>query len=234
MGSLYMDVERTYNAYGFVTQELDPLNHATTFIPDASQLYPASVTNALSQTTASLYDYSAGKATQTIDPNGAIVQVVFDGLDRVIEEKQSSVATPSTLETKTTFTYTQQSIGTQMLKTDWLDSSIARVGYAYTDGFDRPIQTRTEAEGADTFVVVDTVYDTREYVWKQSLHILIVASRGFQPSPFLRFSPRSQPMRSGARHLSNQGREYVDGVRPVGGERDRSARDRQSVWMRCV
>ena len=169
VGTSFVDVERTYNAFGFVTSELDPLNHATTFTPDVYNLYPASITNALNQTTSLLYDYSSGKPTQVTDVNGKIFQTIYDGLDRVVEEKQPNALTPSVLETKTTYSYTSQTVGMRTLKNDFLDASTSRDAYAYTDGFDRLIQTRVEAENTDTFSTTDTVYDTREYLSSQSL-----------------------------------------------------------------
>ncbi len=168
-GTIYIDVDRTYNAYGFMTQELDPLNHATNYTPDANNLYPALITNALNHTTSFLYDDSSGKPIQTTDPNGMIFQTDYDGLDRVILEKQPNALTPSVLETKTSYSYVPQTVGMRTLKTDYLDASLSRDTYSYTDGFDRPIQTRVEAESSNTFSVSDIVYDTREFIASQSL-----------------------------------------------------------------
>ncbi len=45
------DTQNTYNSYGLVTQTLDPRNNTTTYTYDAYNLYPATTTNALSQST---------------------------------------------------------------------------------------------------------------------------------------------------------------------------------------
>ena len=168
-GSTYIDVEKTYNSYGLVTQSLDPRNKATTYAYDTYSLYPATVTNALSQATQFTYDYSLGKPKQITDVNNLVYQTVFDGLDRIAEEKQPDLVTPATLVTKTTYAYTAQSVGNKVQKTDYLDASNAVDSFVYTDGFDRAIQTRTEMEDANTFAVSDTVYNNIEQIAKQSL-----------------------------------------------------------------
>jgi RHS repeat-associated protein len=168
-GASYVDVERAYNAFGFMTQELDPLNHITTYTPDAYNLYPSSVMNALGQSTSYLYDYSSGKPTQITDVNGRVFQTTYDGFDRVLEDRQPNAVLPSTLEVKTSYVYSTETIGMRTQRTDYFDSTIAEDSYVYTDGFDRPIQTRVESETSGVLAVSDTIYDTREFLWKQSL-----------------------------------------------------------------
>lgn len=166
--STYIDFEKTYNTtYGIVTQDKDPRDKTTDYTYDSYYLYPATVTNALSQATTYTYDYSLGKPKQVTLPNTRVFQTVYDGLDRVVQEKQPDIATPSTLVTKTTYTYTDQTIGNKTQKTDSLDGSVTVDSYTYTDGFDRPIQTRKETE--DSYSVSDTVYNNIEQVYKQSL-----------------------------------------------------------------
>jgi hypothetical protein len=165
----YIDTERTFNSYGLVTQEKDPRDKTTDYTYDSFNLYPATVTNALSQTTQYAYDYSLGKPKQVIDVNSRVFQTVYDGFDRVIEEKQPDQATPSSLVTKTIYAYAPQSVGNQIIKTDYLDGSNSVVSYTYTDGFDRIIQSRQEMEDSGSFAVVDTIYNNVEQIYKQSL-----------------------------------------------------------------
>ena len=54
-------------------------------------------------------------------------------------------------------------------QTDHLDSSTAIDTYSYIDGLDRIIQTRTEAESASEYVVVDRAYDEQGNLEKESL-----------------------------------------------------------------
>ena len=51
-------------------------------------VYPATTTNALGQTTEYQYDYSTGKPTQTVDPNGLKFQITYDGLGRPLQAFQ--------------------------------------------------------------------------------------------------------------------------------------------------
>ncbi len=59
-------------------------------------------TNSLSKSKSYVYDVS-GNLTRTVDRNGKVIQYVFDGLDRVTEEKWQQSATPTpTLTVSTT------------------------------------------------------------------------------------------------------------------------------------
>jgi RHS repeat-associated protein len=166
----YIDVERSYNSYGLVSQEKDPRDKTTDYVYDTYNLYPATVTNALSQDTTYAYDYSSGQVKQVTDANTRVFQSIYDGLDRVVEEKQPDLTTPSTLVTKAVYTYTDLSVGAKTQQTAHLDGSTTAVdSYTYTDGFDRVIQTRQEAEDSNTFSVKDTVYNNVEQVHKESL-----------------------------------------------------------------
>lgn len=168
-GSTYIDTEKTYNSYGLVTQEKDPRDKATNYTYDTYNLYPATVTNALSQATQYVYDYSIGKPKQVTDVNGFIYQTVFDGMDRVVEEKQPNLTTPTILVTKATYAYTYLTVGLKIQKNEYLDSTNNVATYTYSDGLGRLIQTRTEAEDSNTYAVSDIVYNNLEQIQKESL-----------------------------------------------------------------
>ncbi len=168
-GTTYVNTQKTYNPYGLVTQELDPRGKASTYVYDSYNLYPSTVTNALNQTTQYQYDYSAGKPTQVTDANGYVYQTVYDGLDRVVGEKQPDLTTPATLVSKTAYVYTDTPGSVSVKKTSYLDSATGVDAYTYFDGLGRPVQTRTEAETAGQFNAADTVYDARGLTQKQSL-----------------------------------------------------------------
>src|SRR3989344_2381389 len=68
-GTTYASTTKTYGSYGLVTEESDPRYNATTYQYDSFNLFPATTTNAISQVTGYLYDYSSGKVKQTLDPN---------------------------------------------------------------------------------------------------------------------------------------------------------------------
>ena len=55
-------------------------------------LYPATTTNALLQSTKYTYEYSNGKAKRITNPNGGVVNNIYDGIGRLIEVDQSNLA----------------------------------------------------------------------------------------------------------------------------------------------
>jgi len=167
--STYIDYEKTFNSYGLVTQEKNPRDKTTDYTYDSYNLYPATATNALDQETDYTYDYSLGKPKQVTDLNTRVFQTIYDALDRVTEEKQPDLTTPSTLVTKTAYAYADQTVGNQIHKTDYLDGSTSVDTYSYTDGFDRVIQTRKEMEDSNTFAIMDTIYNNIEQLYKESI-----------------------------------------------------------------
>ncbi len=168
-GGTYIDTEKTFNSYGLVTQEKDPRDKATNYTYESNNLYVASSTNPLSQTTAFSYDLSSGKAATTTDPNTRVFVTVFDGLDRVKERKEPDQTTPATLVTMGLIEYTD-TVGSRRVKeTKYLNAATSTDIYTYLDGFDRPLQVRLEAESAGIFSVSDKTYDALGRLKKESL-----------------------------------------------------------------
>jgi len=168
-GTTYIDTERTYNIYGLITQEKDPRDKATDYTYDSFNLYSITVTQPHSLVTNYLYDYSSGKVTQTNDPNTRVFQTVYDGLDRIKEEKQPDKTTPTTLVTTAAYTYYDFANPRSVTKVNYLDATLTNDSVTYVDGLDRTIQTRTRAEDANTYSVKDVVYDALGHVQKESL-----------------------------------------------------------------
>ncbi len=165
----YASTTKAYNSYGLVTEERDPRYNATTYQYDSFNLYPATSTNALSQITGYLYDYSAGKVKQVLDPNTRVFQTVYDALDRIKEEKQPDLTTPSTLVVKNSYTYTNStSTPTSVRKMSNLNNATSTDLYTYIDGFGRVLQTRKLAEDGN-YAVQDSVYDNRGLLASSSL-----------------------------------------------------------------
>jgi YD repeat-containing protein len=167
-GSSYIDTEKTYNSYGLVTQEKDPRDKVTTYVYDAFNLYAATTTNPLSHVGQQLYDYSSGKVKELTDANGRIFQTIFDALDRVIEEKQPDLTTPSTLVTKDTYEYTDTGMPRRIKKTNYLTASTTAESYSYLNGFGRTVEERTEAEGSQ-YAIKDYVFNKRGLLQSESL-----------------------------------------------------------------
>lgn len=168
-GSQWADTLTSYNSYGLPTSTTDPRGKITQYTYDSYNLYPATVTNSLLQTMQYEYDYSSGKPTQITGANNLITKTMFDGLDRIIEEKIPDLTTPSTLVTKTTYIYMDTPGAVFVRKTDYLDDSTSVDSYQYFDGFGRVIQERREAEASNTFNAKDFIYNSRGLLEKESL-----------------------------------------------------------------
>ena len=159
----------TYNTYGLVTQTLDPRNNTTTYAYDSYNLYSATTTNALGQTTSYQYDYSTGKPTQTIDPNGLKFKTTYDGLGRPLQVFQPDSVTTSTEDLKTVYTYTDTSGAVSVEESDYLNGSTTVNTYSYYDGLNRLIQTRKSATDAGIYKVTDQSYNPIGLTTKESL-----------------------------------------------------------------
>lgn len=168
-GTTYVNDQKAYNTYGLVASSTDPRGNVTTYSYDSFNLYIATSTNPLSQTTQFYYDYTLGKPKETIDPNGLHFQTVYDGLDRPITQTQPDLTTPSTLVTKRTYAYTDTIGSRNILETNYLDASNNFTLYTYLDGLDRVIQTRKEDGVSNQFSVKDSAYNSAGLLKQESL-----------------------------------------------------------------
>jgi RHS repeat-associated protein len=146
------DTTFTYDSYGLLATTTDPASYVTTYTSDAYDLYPATVTNALSQDTDYTYDYSSGGVVTMTDANGVISTTEYDALDRPLEVIADG-------DIVIMYAYDNSTVPSEVHKTDWFDGSTARETYVYYDGFSRQIQVRAEAESSGMYNVADTVYD---------------------------------------------------------------------------
>lgn len=168
-GADYISTTRIYNALGLVSSATDPRGHVTSYTYDAFDLYPAIITNALNQSTQFSYDYAFGKVIQKVDANGYSFQTIYDGLGRVLEERQPDLDNPTQLVIGTSYLYTDIGVGSSVKRTDYVDTQTNSDTYTYYDGLGRSTQTRKQAEAADTFAVSDTRYNGLGLVQQQSL-----------------------------------------------------------------
>lgn len=182
-GSSYASTTKTYNSYGLVTQFTDPRGYSTTYTYDTFNLYPATTTNALGHTQTFQYDYSSGKVATTTDANNRTFATDYDGLDRPIREKQPDITTPTTLVTKTTYSYTDStSTPSSITQTNHLNSATTSTQYTYVDGLGRTIQARKEAKGTNTFAVRDMIYNQIGSLDQESLPYFASSSARTTPS----------------------------------------------------
>jgi RHS repeat-associated protein len=169
-GTNYITHKKTYDGtYGLVTQELDPNNNPTNYSFDTFNLYPITITNALSQIAHYTYDYPSGKVAQTTDLNGFVFKNTYDGLGRVTLVQQPDLTTPATLITKTVYTYTDTQNAVSVAQSDYMDASNTVSSYTYFDGLGRAIQQRKSAEDSGNFNVKDSAYNNLGLLAKESL-----------------------------------------------------------------
>ncbi len=169
-GSTYASTTKAYNAYGLVTQSRDPLGNPTNYTYDLYNLYPASTTNALSQSMSFYYDYSSGKVATSSDENSKTMVTLYDGLDRPTEEKQPDFMSASTMVTRTTYSYTDSTTTpSSVFRKDYLSNATTTEAYTYLDGLGRTIQSKREAESVNGWITNDTIYNTIGAVGAQSL-----------------------------------------------------------------
>nr|WP_255679752.1 SpvB/TcaC N-terminal domain-containing protein [Methylocystis sp. WRRC1] len=181
-GTSYASTTRTYNSYGLVMQSKDARGNTATSTYDPYNLYVATTTNALSQSTTYSYDYASGKVATTTDSNGLVTSTVHDGLGRPVLVKQPDLTTPSTLVTKSSFTYVDNTLPTSVRRTDHLNSATSTDAYQYFDGLGRIIQERKTAEAANTFVARDTAYGLNSLTSSESLPYFSTGSSYTSPT----------------------------------------------------
>jgi YD repeat-containing protein len=159
-GSTYASTTKGYDGtYGLVTQTRDPIGNLSTSTLDSKNLYIATTTNPLLQTTGYTYDYSTGKVKTTFDPNTRLYTTTYDGFGRPLTVSIPEPVTGATV-TKTTYAYTDSSTpgSTSVTQTDYLNSATSSVSYLYFDGLNRKLQSRKTAENSN-YVVKDWTYN---------------------------------------------------------------------------
>jgi RHS repeat-associated protein len=164
-GNNYQDTSYTYNPQGNMTSETDALLNTTTYAYNSTNLYPTSSTNALGQTTQYGYDLSSGKPTSVTDPSGKQTLYDYDGLDRLIEVKES-IANGSP-ETTKKLSYITTSYPNSVKETQYQSATQTQDSYTYLDGFGKTIQTKSETNNG--WRTLDTKYNAMGQVQKQSL-----------------------------------------------------------------
>jgi RHS repeat-associated protein len=169
-GTTYVSSQKAYNTtFGTVVSTTDPRGKATSFAYDSFNFYPTTITNPLGHAVSYVYDYSSGKTTQLTDQNGFTYQTLYDGLDRVTEERQPDLANPASLVTKTAYTYTDTAGAVKVKRSNFLDAANIAESYQYFDGLGRLVQERKEAEVPGSFNVKDTAWNLLGLVERQSL-----------------------------------------------------------------
>jgi RHS repeat-associated protein len=169
-GSTYASTTKTYDGtYGLVTQTRDGIGNLSTSTLDSKNMYVATTTNPLFQTTGYTYDYSNGKVKTTFDPNNRLYTTLYDGVGRALSVNIPDPVSGATV-TKTAYAYTDSSTpgATSITQTDYLNSATSSVSYQYFDGLNRKLQSRKIAESSN-YVVKDWQYNNVGLLNKESL-----------------------------------------------------------------
>ncbi len=169
-GVNYQTIKNTYNVFGMVTSVKDARNNTSSINYDYYYLYPNSITNALSQTTSYIYDYTHGGVLKSIDPNGFEKETEFDGFGRPLIEKNSSDLSYTPLVISTIYYYNDTfspGLPSYIKKMNYYNSIFAGESYILLDGLGREIR-KIEKNGS-IFIANDTIYDNMGREYKRTL-----------------------------------------------------------------
>ena len=169
-GSTYASSTKGYDSYGLVASSTDRKGNVTTYVNDSNNLYIATSTNPLSQSTGYQYNYSNGKLKQIYDPNGRITKNIFDGLGRLTETDQSDLDSPTATVPKTAYHFVDNTTPPSYVhRTDYLNAASTTESYTYSDGLERAIQSRQPSTSTSMFVVTDRLYNPAGLLASSSL-----------------------------------------------------------------
>lgn len=174
--SRQLTAQQQFNTAGQVTKIIDPLLRETDITYDTLSLYPATITNDLTQTTSFTYDLIFGQVTQSTDPNSLVSQTVLDGLGRVLEHSLTDPNNSNQLALMQSFVYSESSTPHSIQAKVHLDATTVASTYSYLDGFGRVLQTRAQDAVSNQYIVSNTVYDELGRVEEQTLPVFASGS----------------------------------------------------------
>lgn len=161
-GDNYISIEKSYNPYGLVVEELEPRGKMTSYTYDSYNLYPIEVINPKGQITKYSYDYSGGKISEIVDANDAVTEIEYDGFDRIYRKYFSSKVTDR-------YDYTD-SFPSKHWHTIYPNNSKDYTEIvSYYDGFGRVVQQRKRADDSEEYSVKDYLYDERGLLKSETL-----------------------------------------------------------------
>jgi RHS repeat-associated protein len=169
----YLTTSNVYNSNGLVTSSTDPKGNITKFgyAPSscpANSGYagsgPASVTNALNQTTSSCYDLTVGLLVSTTDPNSLTTSYAYDNMLRTlqIDNPEGGQALFCYTDTGTETnggTCSKSSPPYEVVISEKINSSANRLSYLMVDGVGRQIRQAVTNGETKPYDEADTCYD---------------------------------------------------------------------------
>ncbi len=164
-----------YDTYGNKTKETDPNLHATRFLfgtVDTTFTYPSRITNAKDQQINLVYDLGTGNLVSKTDPNGFVIQYIYDSFGRILKEIQpyDSVTFPTI-----GYQYLVDGIAPEgVLESKRVVSGLGDTqdSYTYTDGLGKEVQKRVETEDAAKQSVFDSFYTPTGLIAKTNVPYL--------------------------------------------------------------
>jgi YD repeat-containing protein len=158
-----------YDNYGNKKVSVDANNNATKYEYDVTFTYPEKIINPKNQTTQYKYDLATGNLLQVTDPNGFNTKYTFDTFGRKEKEiKEYDSESNPTVQ----YTYINDGSAPELIKTSYRKmsgNSQTIDEFMYTDGFNRTIQTKKDAENASQQRVENTYYDLAGNISKHGI-----------------------------------------------------------------
>ncbi|MCC7356744.1 MAG: VCBS repeat-containing protein [Candidatus Doudnabacteria bacterium] len=167
-GSDYINEQKAYNSLGLVTQTTDPRGKNLVYAYDSHNLFPATVTNHLSQATQYQYHYFFGKPLQVTDVNNRVFKTLYDGAGRIIEQREPDLSNPTALVSKFVNTYSTFAGGELTRHVEYMSASEYIDSYTYSDALGREVQQRLATEDSGNYRVNDKAYDALGRLQKES------------------------------------------------------------------
>jgi RHS repeat-associated protein len=160
-------VIRTYDRYGNLETETDPLGRRRAFAhgsTDPTFTFPVSETDPLGRVTTRIFDARTGQLTALVDPNGNEVHSLYDRFGRKLADygPYDTADRPTVAYRYDTgvvpariFRYAREISGQG--ERAGTDGCIESIGYF--DGLGRPLETRTESTGGQTIITGAVTFD---------------------------------------------------------------------------
>jgi RHS repeat-associated protein len=177
-GNTFATTTYLYNSYGLITRITDSLGNQTNLSYDSLNLYPATSTNALGHASGFVYDYSSGKVKISKQPNGKVIENIYDGLDRLILEKQT--ISNGSIDTMLSRSYYLDIANPYIKETIYRDTVNSQQIKKYLNGFGKMIQLKAQTDKG--WATSDTVYDNMARIKKISLPYLTTNSSNSNPT----------------------------------------------------
>ncbi len=163
-------VYATYDSYANVAASSDPRGATTTFSYDPTyHLVPTASTNPLGQTSLQQVDLATRQVASSTDANGSNERWIRDGFGRPLERWIQNPDAPGTvLAERWSYGDSARPVWVRHEAFDGVQDLDPSIDFTYADGAGRVIQTRA-LEATSTYIVSDTLYDSRGRVARQSL-----------------------------------------------------------------